>query len=92
MRLRSLCRWLEAGSTVGAGPGAEAGVISGDQLLALFKQRDVTFVAMVVEGLQFMIQDARSGDAGAKGTLQALAKALREIDDFESPLTVVRNQ
>jgi len=67
-------------------------VINPNQLMALFKQRDVTFVAMVVEGLQFMVQDASAGDANAKQTLIALARALKQVDDFDSPLTVVRNR
>ncbi len=62
------------------------------QLLALFKQRDVTFVAMVVEGLQFMLQDAQAGDPGARATLVALAKALKTVADFDSPLSVVRHR
>jgi hypothetical protein len=64
---------------------------AGATLLQVFKERDIMAVAAVVEGIQFMLQDAARGDPGAKLTLSALVKALRAAEDLESPLTVVRH-
>lgn len=59
--------------------------------MAVLRERDIHAVAAVVEGLQFMLQDAKKGDEGAKVTLAALSKALAEASDYNSPLTVIRD-
>jgi hypothetical protein len=58
---------------------------------AVLKERDLHAVAAVIEGIQFMLQDAARGEPSARITLNALTKALRDAGDLESTLTVVRN-
>jgi hypothetical protein len=58
--------------------------------MVIFKQRDAMAVSAVLEGLQFMLQDARAGDDNAKQTLKALVAIIDEARDLASPLTVIR--
>ena len=59
--------------------------------MAGIKQRGAMAVAIFLEGLQALLQDAQAGDPGARALLAALRRALEGVEDFDSPLTVVRN-
>lgn len=61
------------------------------QLRTIFKQRDAMAVSAVAEGIRFMLADAQAGDPAAKQVLKLLTQSLRDAEDLESPLTVIRN-
>lgn len=59
-------------------------------LQLMVKQRGGMAVAVLAEGLQSLFADAQQGDPNAAALLKALSKILHQLDDFESPLTVIR--